>query len=104
MCQDTECSILKHMKDYRKQYYEKNRDKLLQLHKDIYINNKESILLRNKEYQKKHKEKLQKKQNTKTECECGGSYTYANKTKHLQTKKHINFISSKENEESQKEI
>lgn len=41
-------------KDYAKEYYLKNKDKLIQQHKDYYYNNKEKRLAKIKEYHLKH--------------------------------------------------
>lgn len=38
------------------------------------------------------KEKMDKLTNTRFICECGGSYTYRNKTNHMRTDKHRNAI------------
>lgn len=55
-----------------KDYYENNKDKI----KQIYVNNKDKL-------------------NQKNTCICGGNYTTANKTNHENTKKHIEFMKSK---------
>ena len=55
-----------------------------------------------KEQQKLHKQMhrrqyyIENKENEckKYDCECGGSYTYANKSKHEKTKKHQTYIST----------
>jgi hypothetical protein len=48
------------------------------------------------EYIEKNREKIKAFQNTKCSCECGGSYTKANKSNHMSTKKHINFMLAQE--------
>nr|CAI9421325.1 GIY-YIG [Cafeteriavirus-dependent mavirus]CAI9421374.1 GIY-YIG [Cafeteriavirus-dependent mavirus] len=58
------------VKEYCKQYYQDNRDQLLE---------------KVKEYNQTNKEKLRKK----NICElCGGSFTHENKSHHLKSKKH----------------
>jgi len=42
----------------------------------------------NKEYYEKNKEKL----NEKIDCECGGKYIHQHKSRHMKSKKHINYI------------
>ena len=59
-------------KEYDKEYYEKNKDKIIEQKKEYYEENKEKI---NRQY----------------ECECGGKYTHQNKLQHLKTKKHLNY-------------
>jgi len=60
--------------EYDKQYYTDNREELKQYFK---------------QYRTKHREEL----NQKFTCECGGKYTHNNKSTHLKTQKHINFLS-----------
>jgi len=57
----------------KKEYYQDNKNELNQRHKQYYQDNKEK-------QQKRH------------ECECGGKYTHANKSIHLKTKKHQNYL------------
>jgi len=88
-------------KDYFKDYYLNNKEKFNEKSKEYrqknkeHIkewrqNNKESIALKNKEYKEKRKEKLDEK----FECECGGKFSYQNKSIHLKSKKHIKYINS----------
>ena len=68
-------------KEYDKEYRELNRDKIKEQKKEYYESNKDKIKdIKNKKYN----------------CECGGLYTYGDKARHLKTKKHELFISSKE--------
>lgn len=59
-----------------------------------YFENREVILAKNKTYKETHKEEIQQKHSTKLTCSCGGSYTYANKTNHMKTKKHQDYIAT----------
>ena len=59
-----------------------------------YFENREVILAKNKKYKETHKEEIQKKYSAKTTCVCGGNYTYSNKTKHMKTKKHLDYIAA----------
>jgi hypothetical protein len=56
--------------------------------KEYYQDNKNEISQRHKQYYQDNKEKQQKRH----ECECGGKYTHANKSIHLKTKKHQNYL------------
>ena len=49
----------------------------------------------NKKYYEENREKILKKNNEKFDCECGGKYTYQNKTRHLKSPKHQSYLSSK---------
>ena len=46
--------------------------------------------------EKKYRENNQDRINEKFTCECGGKYVYSNKARHLKSKKHLNYVSSKE--------
>mgnify|MGYP005995719457 CR=1 FL=1 len=52
-----------------------------------------------KNYEKKryqeNREKLLKKWSEKFDCECGGKYTHSHKTRHINSKKHQSYLSSK---------
>ena len=91
------------MKEFQTEYYEKNKEQLLLKHKEYKEKNKAQILLNSKEYYENHKE--QKKEyfeknkesillrtKVKFTCDCGGKYTYHNKSKHNKTTKHQKFI------------
>ena len=45
-----------------------------------------------KEYYTAHQKEIKEHANQKSDCECGGKYTTANKSKHCKTKKHLAFI------------
>ena len=71
--------------------------------KDDYVkNNHEKVLESHKKYRDKNKEilkakyqeniDLQNKRKEKTQCECGGSYTYSHKAEHFKSKKHQSFV------------
>lgn len=58
--------------------------------KKYYENNKEKEANRQREFIKKNKERY----SATTECECGGHYTYKNKSAHFKSKKHLVYLSS----------
>lgn len=58
--------------------------------------NKEQIAEKAKQYYNQHKEQVLEKQNQKFDCECGGKYTQANKTKHEKSKKHTDYLQALE--------
>ncbi len=47
-----------------------------------------------KQYREQNREQIRDKGHQKINCECGSCYTYNNKTRHIKTQKHLNFISS----------
>jgi hypothetical protein len=58
--------------------------------KEYYDNNPE----KKKEYYENNKQKILEIHSQKFDCECGGKYTYGNKTNHFKTKQHIAFMNS----------
>ncbi len=76
----------------KKEYYKENIETLKAKGKVYRNNNKERILERVKEYTETNKEKVQKWKNTQITCECGHTYTQANKARHLKSQKHCTEI------------
>jgi hypothetical protein len=92
-----------------KQYYEDNKDKILEKNKQYREDNKDEISKQKKEYSEKNKDKIKQyykdnkekileKKKKKYNCECSGKYTNCSKSKHLKTKIHQDFI--KKNKEN----
>ena len=79
-------------KEYKKKHYENNKEKTSERSKQNYQENKEVINEKNKIYREKHKEEIQAKNNKKCLCECGVSFTHSNKSRHLKSQHHQNFI------------
>ena len=80
-------------KEYKKAYREINKDKINEKNKEYYDNNKEYFKEHNKEYYDNNKERINEKNN----CQCGGLYTNANKSKHIKSQKHQNYIKTLNN-------
>jgi hypothetical protein len=80
---NSQCPILYvgEKKQYKKDYYKKNKNEINDRHKDYYIRNKD-----------KRKDYLQEKH----QCLCGGCYTTQHKSAHFKTKKHIQYIQENE--------
>lgn len=74
----------------RKEYYIKNKKIIAQK----FLNNKESILKQQKEYREKNKELIKQKASKKINCECGGIYRHADRSKHFKTKKHQTYLTN----------
>jgi len=97
------CHITEEQKiEYNKEYYIENADKIKEQMKEYYIENKEQkkeyyvenkeqINEKHKEYYDENADKIKEKNNIKHTCQCGGKYTHCHKSRHEQTKKHINF-------------
>jgi hypothetical protein len=71
-----------------KEYRIEHKEYFKEYHKEYYIEHKEQ----KKEYYIEHKEKLLEQSKEKFTCECGGTYTRNNKSSHIKTKKHQEYI------------
>ena len=58
-------------------------------------NNKDKRCIYNKEYRQNNKDYISEQKKQKHDCECGGKFTQDNKSKHLKTVMHCQFIESK---------
>jgi hypothetical protein len=81
-----------HIAEKQKEYREKNKEKLAQQKKIYREQNKEKAKEAQKTWREANKEKLKEKRSQIIMCECGCEYTLNNKTRHLKTKTHIEFI------------
>lgn len=59
-----------------------------QYHKQYYEDNKQMIIERSRLWREKNQEKL----NIKIICDCGGRYLATNKTNHTRTNKHMTWV------------
>lgn len=80
-------------KDERKKYLESNRERIAEVAKKHYDANRESIIENAKEFRKNNPEKIKEFNKKYSEippiqCECGGTYTYKHKSRHLKTEAH----------------
>lgn len=92
MCGDSvHCDYLTQVKQYRNEYYKKNKAKLNKFTNEYYTNNKEHLLELQKNYRINNNEILKAMRNQKYNCECGGKYTLTNKSRHIMSKKHIKW-------------
>ena len=76
----------------QKNWCEKNKEKIAEKKKKYSENNKEHIKEQKKEYYENKKEKIKEKHREVIDCECGLTYTYAHKSRHLKSKKHCEYI------------
>ena len=92
-----------HILEYHKEYYENNKEKLLEYNKEYYKNNKESIAEKTKEYYEDNKNHILEKEKERYEtnkeklseviiCECGLTYTFHHKARHMKTQRHIKLM------------
>jgi adenylate kinase family enzyme len=72
----------------KKEWDDDNKDKIKEYFKEYYQENKEKIKERHKEYRDDNNERVKEK----FKCDCGGDYSYAHKSRHFKTKKHLKFV------------
>lgn len=77
-------------------YYVINKDTIKEYYKQYYVINEYTIKQYKKDYNKQYydtnKNTIKQYKTQKHQCECGGKYTIQNKSSHLKTKKHKNYI------------
>ena len=92
-------------KESQKKWNDKNKDKIIEYQKIYNEDNNERILQRKKKYREANKDKLKEyskeyrevnknKINKKINCECGGKYTHNNKSTHIKTTKHKEWVNN----------
>ena len=83
-----------HYTDYKAKWYQENKE-IIQEEKAVkYIINKEEINVKNKKWYEDNKKEVREKMNVKIICECGVEYSFGNRLRHLKSLKHINHVSS----------
>jgi len=78
----------------KKIYRQENKEKLSKKIKEYYEDHKEIISEYQKLYHEVNKEKLSEYRKQNNSFECGGMYVYSNKTQHFKTKMHCKYIES----------
>jgi exonuclease VII large subunit len=76
----------------RKQHYQDNAEEISKWHKQNYLNNSVNILKRNAKYRTDNADEVKEKASVKITCSCGSITRHADRSKHLKTKKHQNFL------------
>ena len=72
--QEYQLENINDIKLWKKQYYEDNKDTLLDQYSEYYKANKDAIITKMME---------------KINCKCGGTYTFCHKNRHFKTEKHL---------------
>jgi hypothetical protein len=84
----------------RDKYRVENKELISKKYKEYRMKNIEERLKKEKEagnrYREKNKDKINAKKRTKFDCECGGIFTYAGKSCHVKTKKHLHYLNQME--------
>ena len=79
-----------------KEYYHNNKAKVCERLKTYRENNQHEIKERKKRYNEEHKDEIREKRSKPFNCECGSQCSLQHQARHFKSKKHINFIKSKE--------
>jgi len=75
-----------------KKWYDEKKEQKIKQKKQYYNDNKEAIVEKQKQYYKENREAILTHANQKHDCVCGGRYITANKSRHLKTSKHLNYL------------
>jgi hypothetical protein len=78
--------------EYKKKYYDQNKDKLLEQHKEYYEQNKDRSLEYKKKYRENNRDKISKQSSQQITCECGCIIRKDTLTKHKKTQKHLKLL------------
>jgi hypothetical protein len=78
--------------EYKKQYYEVNKDHFKEQFKQHYEANKDYYIEYNKQYRKEHKEQIRELRTEKHDCICGGRFTIQHKARHSRSIKHQQYL------------
>ena len=78
----------------KKEYYEDNREEVLNQHKKYRDEHKMEKQETDRIYREKNSEKIKEKQKEVIQCLCGATYTRRNKARHEKTKRHIAYFNS----------
>jgi len=85
--------LRKKIKD--RNYYNKNKEKLLEKSKIYYNKNREKKNEKGNIYYNKNKEKISKQRKEKVKCECGCLINKYHMPRHKRSPKHINLLNQK---------
>jgi len=77
-----------------KEYYKVNKEKILEYKKVYRENTKEYRRKRDREYYHNNREIIKEKRKVKIICECGSSMLISNRSAHLKTKKHKDYLTA----------
>ena len=75
-------------KEYMKEYRQEHQDYFKEYNDNYRKENREYF----DNYRKEHKEEIYRKKNENFQCECGGRFTKQNKSKHLKSQKHLQYL------------
>tara|TARA_R110000764_G_scaffold225350_1_gene314795 strand:- start:124 stop:702 length:579 start_codon:yes stop_codon:yes gene_type:complete len=82
-------------KEYKKQYWTENKDKLTEQQKQYRTDNKDKLAEQQKQYYTNNKDKILEQMNQKVTCECGCIVNRSSLTRHKRTKTHLKLMENK---------
>ena len=89
--------------EYKQEFENHLRECARKYKKQWKIDNREHHLHKDREYKKTYREKyhdqIREKARAKVECECGGAYTLSHKAEHMNSKKHLTYLGTYNEEE-----
>ena len=86
----------KEYREYKQNWHNENKDRINNNKKEKYQANREEQLAKCKKYYHDNIEERRQTRNRLCNCICGDTYTYANKTRHERTKKHVDYVNSRD--------
>jgi hypothetical protein len=86
------------------EWKERNKDKIKENNINYKSLNKDIIKEKDIVYRQLNEDKIKARQTQKFDCECGGHYNYAHKIRHIQTKKHQEYLKVSIPEQNASEI
>ena len=81
-----------HVVEYKHQWSMENKDKVDAKHRQTYVENREETITKVKAYYEKNKDKCHEWKNMCVNCECGFTYTNANKARHEKSQRHQQYL------------
>ena len=78
-----------------KEYRQENRYLISEHQKEYYQQNKSTVIEKVKVYRQNNRETINEKKKEKIACECGTFISKVNKSRHMKTKTHLEYISAK---------
>ena len=96
-CRENYLKNIDQKKEYDKNRYEQNKEKLSEQKKIQYQKAKEEVKQRTNKYYYENKDVIQKRTKQIINCDCGISYTYGNKLRHLKSQKHQAYLQQNNN-------
>jgi hypothetical protein len=78
--------------EYKREYHQVNKEQIHEKKKEYHQANKEHICEKAKDYRLANRDKINEKQREKVECVCGCLIVKSTLTRHMNTKRHLNNL------------